>query len=96
VQIRSHATRGSALIRSVTLRVPAHARLTATCRGKGCPFKRRAFARREHPRTLHIPSLRRARLHAGTRLTFVLRPRHGNAKVERYRVTRAGRLRRQP
>jgi uncharacterized delta-60 repeat protein len=96
VQIRSLATRGNALIRRVTLRVPAHARLIATCRGKGCPFKRRAYRPRNHSRTLQILPLRRARLHPGTRLTFVMRPRHGNTKVARYRVTRAGRLRKQP
>ena len=78
------SSRGRALIRRVTLRVPAHARLSATCAGKGCPFGRRAYPARKRARVLEIRALRRARLRPGARLTFVLRPRHGKAMVVRY------------
>ena len=77
----------------MTLRIPARARLSATCAGKGCPFGRRAFPARKRARTLEIRALRRARLRPGARPTFVLRPRHGKAVVVRYVVTRAGALR---
>jgi hypothetical protein len=93
VQIRSHSARGRALIRRVTLRVPAGARFSAACRGKGCPFARRVYPARKRARTLELRALRRARLRPGTSLTFALRPRHGKATVVRYVVTCSGTLR---
>ena len=92
VQIRSRRARGRALIRRVTLRVPAHARLSASCEGKSCPFGRRVFPARKRARSVEIRSLRRTRLRPGTRLTFVLRPRRGKTLAARYVVTRAGAL----
>jgi hypothetical protein len=94
VQIRARATRGDALIHRVTLRVPAHARVSASCRGGGCPFHRRAYRSRKRAHTLEVMALRRARLRAGARLTFILRPRHGRARTARYIVGPAGALRR--
>jgi len=93
VQISSRRAGGRALIRRATFRVPAGARFSAACAGKGCPFARRAYPARKRARTLEVRALRRARLRPGTRLTFVLRPRHGKAVVVRYVVSRAGTLR---
>ena len=93
VQIRSRRARGRALIRRATFRVPAGARFSAACAGKGCPFARRVYPARKRARTLEVRALRRARLRPGARLTFSLRPRHGKAVVVRYMVTRAGTLR---
>lgn len=93
-QIASRSVRGRALLGRVSVRVPARARLTVTCTGRGCPFARRAYARRSRARVLVLRALRGARLRPGARLRFVLRPRRGKARVARYVVTRTGALRR--
>jgi subtilisin family serine protease len=90
VTIASQPLHGRARITRVRVRFPARARLTVTCRGGGCPFGRRAFRGQKYGRTLEIRAFRHARLRPGARLTFILHPRHGRAKVARYVVRGSG------
>ncbi len=77
--------------------VPADAKITLRCRGRGCPFKRRAVRTRGRAKVALIRYLRRARLRPGARLSvLVSRPGLGARRFEsRIRTRRlpVGRLR---
>jgi hypothetical protein len=59
-------------VRSLIItRLPAAARVTDSCRGKGCSFRRRTFSARRGKVSL-TKALRKARLRNGARLTLTV------------------------
>jgi hypothetical protein len=68
---------------------PAHARLTVTCRGRGCPFLRETI--RLPARGGAVAHLAGARFHAGDRVLITISAPHRIAERGRIRI-RNGRV----
>jgi hypothetical protein len=83
IRIRGRLTAGGARVSILTVRAPRGARISLTCRGRGCPLRTVARA----TALWHIPQFERE-LRAGTRLTITVSKPGYITKVTRIWIRR--------